>query len=244
MEGPSAGLSIHPRGKEAGYFIAAGVETKMVILHCYPHALSEAMGLPEQDIPAELTHSSIVNSASARFRKLAVAPRIFDATLDMIRSRYEYCGSLRTNFLQAKCMELLCGVVNDLKTAELEQRAGASLTARDLNRVLEARYLHHFRAPPSIPRVPHVPWWASIQTKLKASFRVAMGTTLRCLRAEHPHAQGVRDVIEGRQYDLPKSPTSSVTSTLQTSLARSRNTMDFFWSALKPRRYRQEEPSL
>lgn len=186
MEGPSAGLSIHPRGKETGYFIAAGVETKLVILHCYPHALSEAMGLPEQDIPAELIHSAIVSGAAPRFRKLAVAPRIFDATLDMIRSRYEYCSSLRMNFLQAKCMELLCGVVNDMKTAELEQRAGAGLTARDLNRVLEARdYLStHFCSPPSIPALARRV--GVNQTKLKSSFRMTMGTTL------HAFVQDIR----------------------------------------------------
>lgn len=186
LEGPAASLSIHPRGKDSGYFIAPGIESKLVILHCHPDTLSSTMRLPEHDIPAELASAAVSNSASARFRKLSLGPRVFDAALDMIRSRYEYCGSLRMNFLEAKCKEILCSVVNDLQTAELERKVGERLTARDLNRVLEARdYLaNNFRSPPSIPALARRV--GVNQTKLKQNFRQAMGTTL------HAFVQDIR----------------------------------------------------
>lgn len=186
MEGPAVSLSTHPSGKDTGYYMARGIETKLVILHCFPHTLTQTMHLPEQDIPGELSPAAIAGTTGPSFRKISVSPRIFDAALDMIRSRYEYCGSLRMNFLEAKCKELLCGVVNELKTAELERQAGVTLTARELNRVLEARdYLAvHFRSPPSIPALARL--IGVNQTKLKQSFRQVMGMTL------HAFVQDIR----------------------------------------------------
>src|SRR5690606_18767227 len=144
----------------------------------------ETLGLSEAEIPGALRDLCAGRLTNSRVLKLTLNPKALEAATEIVQSRYQYSGTLRANFLEAKCRGSLCNVLNDLRLAEVGNQAGSTLNARDVNRVLEARdYLAaHFRKPPSIPVLArHI---GVSQTKLKAGFRQVLGTTLHAYALE------------------------------------------------------------
>jgi AraC-like DNA-binding protein len=178
MDGPSAVLTLCPRGVPSGYYLAAGHDTRQVVLSCRPGALTETLGLDTEEIPTVLRSLTSSESAIGRSMKIDINPKIFQAAMEVVTSRFEYSGAFRRNLLEAKCREILCSVLGDLRHREIGRGAGSKLTSRDLNRVFEARdYLaNHFRNPPSIPLLARRVGVS--QTRLKENFRRVTGVTI------------------------------------------------------------------
>ena len=178
LEGPGALLSLCPRGMDTGYYLAPGCNTRQVVLSCHAHSLTDTLGLGVEEIPLVLRGLASDESGTARSIRLDMNPKVFQAAMDVITSRYEYSGSIRANFLEAKCREILCTVLGELRHRDIERWTGTRLSSRDLNRVVEARdYLaNHFRDPPSIPVLARRVGIS--QTKLKTRFRQVFGMTV------------------------------------------------------------------
>ncbi|MCZ8132611.1 MAG: AraC family transcriptional regulator [Steroidobacteraceae bacterium] len=177
MEAPGLYASFHPRGRDGGYFMDAGVDTRVVIVHAWPEAFHGALGLARADLPRALTPAGL--AAEPPYRHVGpLAPALFEAATGLIRSRAELSGALRHNFVEAKCRELLALVLNEMSNAELNARLGQHISTRDRHRISEAcDYLAaHFRAPPPIAVLARRV--GMNQTKLKAAFRHVTGRTI------------------------------------------------------------------
>lgn len=235
LEGRGLYASFHQQGADSGYYIDSGQPVRMVIIHMFPEAFENALGMTPQELPGSYANAATDPDA---FRRVSLlSPKLYDAAVDLLESRYACVGKLRMNFIQAKCLEILTLLLNDARNAELDASLGARLTSRDRNIVEDAReyLLENFRAPPSISllarRVGMSP------TKLKSAFKHVCGSTIhtfvqdvRMRKASALLLAGDRTVSEiayAVGYDHPANFTSAF-----------RKHYGFLPSALKPRRAR------
>jgi AraC-like DNA-binding protein len=179
LEGGQALAHVSPRTTESGggYFVESGQQTRMVVLHGRKELLTDVLGPNAADAPPPLNlmlgppHDEVS-------QKLGFGPKVLRAVRDMVDSRHELPAQLRTSYLEAKAMEILCQVLADLINRNNLRRFEVRMNPRELNCIYEARdYLaQHFVAPPTIPKLARMV--GINQTKLKAGFKQALGVTI------------------------------------------------------------------
>jgi AraC-like DNA-binding protein len=182
--GPQGLLFVGSGHCETSYRIAAGQPIRMVVLHARQSMLTHALGLDPQSVPPPLDALSRP-SAGGSVSQIALHPEVFHAAQRMIESRLDVGAGVRLQFLEALGTVMILDTIQDLRDSQQTRSSEFRWGKRDLNRVLEARdYLsQHFAKPPRIPELARLV--GINQTKLKAGFRQAVGTTvykfvLRC----------------------------------------------------------------
>lgn len=176
-EGPQALLHLSPGRSRDGYFVAGGRLTKLIVLHCRTELLSTGLGLDPGDVPTPFNQLFQGELASS-MQRVALGPEAFHIAQRILDSRHGVPRALRATYLESMAQAILCEMLSELSNHELVRSTPTRLSARDLNRVYEARdYLaQHFQAPPTIPQLARMV--GINQTKLKARFREAVGVTI------------------------------------------------------------------
>lgn len=178
-KGPDGILYALPGAVNNGYYVAAGEQIKMVVLHCKPEILSEVLLLGREEVPMCLGSLFNADAKDAKAHCLGVIAEVFRIAAEIVASRYQYTQALRHCYLEAKCHEILCAVIQALNDQDFSSNKGLpQTTKRDLRRIYEARdiLLQHYADPPTIPRLSRMVGMS--QTKLKASFKAVLGVTL------------------------------------------------------------------
>jgi AraC-like DNA-binding protein len=177
IEGPHAVMFLSPGEGRDGYFIAKDVEIRLLVLHCRPGLLTDTLGLAPSALPPPFNRF-IVPTMQGCLHSLALGPEVLSAAQRVIDARHEMPTPLRVPFLEAMAMRMLCEILGDLSNSDRVRRTASQFSARDLNRIYEARdYLsQHFASPPVIPQLARMV--GINQTKLKAGFKAALGMTI------------------------------------------------------------------
>jgi AraC-like DNA-binding protein len=179
LEGGQALANVAPRttGSGGGYFVAAGLPTRMVVLHGRKELLTEALGFEPGSIPPPL-HIMLDPAHEEITQKVSFGAKLFRAAQDIVDSRHELPPRLRTAYLEAKAFEMICQLLSELVNRDTAKRLDIRISARELNCIYEARdYLtQHFVAPPTISKLARMV--GINQTKLKASFKQVLGMTI------------------------------------------------------------------
>jgi AraC-like DNA-binding protein len=175
--GPQGLLFVGSGHCDTSYRIAAGQPIRMVVLHVRQSMLTDVLGLDPQSVPPPLDALSRP-AAGGSVSQIALQPEVFHAAQRMIESRLDVGADVRLQFLEALGTVMILDTIQDCRDAEQTRSSEFQWGRRDLNRVLEARdYLsQHFAKPPRIPELARLV--GINQTKLKAGFRQAIGTTI------------------------------------------------------------------
>ena len=176
LQGPHAQLHVCTGERGGGYAIAARAATRLVVLHCAPELLAR-LGFAPGEAPYPLQALSDRNGAAGLSLKIHLTPELLRAAQWIDASRFSVLPAVRTVYLEALAMQLLCHTVTELSAREPHAH-GAGIPPRDLKRIYEARdYLaQHYASPPTIPQLARMV--GMNQTKLKAGFKQAFQLTI------------------------------------------------------------------
>lgn len=177
LEGPQALLHLSPGSNSDGYYVAGGQPAKLIVLHCRTDLLTTTLGLDASSVPPPVS-CMFAPPCGSSMHRVALGPEVFHAAQRIMDSRHGVPNAIRSAYLESMALAILCEVLSELSNHDLVRRASSSLSARDLNRIYEARdYLaQHFQAPPTIPQLARLV--GVNQTKLKAGFREVIGVTI------------------------------------------------------------------
>lgn len=178
IDGTGAFVEAFPEHTASEYRIAGGKETRLTILNAYPAALTETLDLALDDIPAPISQVFDAEADRSAGGIAALGPDILRAASDIYNASRTFTPPLFRPFVNAKSHELLCSILQDLGRRTEGSGSGVKFTLRDMRRVDEARTLliDAFRQPPTIPELARKV--GINQTKLKAMFKAAYGTTI------------------------------------------------------------------
>ena len=177
LQGPHAQLHVVTGERGGGYAIAGGAATRLVVLHCAPELLTRRLGFAPGEAPYPLQALTDGNGAAGLALKIHLTPELLRAAQWIDASRFTVLPAVRTIYLEALAMQLLCHTVTELSVREPHERT-ASIPPRDLKRIYEARdYLaQHYASPPTIPQLARMV--GMNQTKLKAGFKQTFQLTI------------------------------------------------------------------
>ncbi|MGH8236749.1 MAG: helix-turn-helix transcriptional regulator, partial [Steroidobacteraceae bacterium] len=175
LAGPQAHLHLSSGENAEGYFVAGGVETKLIVLHCAVEFLEDRLHLNSSELPPPVDAMLHAGSASST-QRLGFSAEVLHAAQRILDSRHGIPSALRCAYLDSVATTILCEVFGELSNQDLARHS--AWQARDLNRIYEARdYLaQHFIAPPTIPQLARMV--GINQTKLKAGFKQVLGLTI------------------------------------------------------------------
>lgn len=178
VAGTGAFIEAFPRDTSSQYRILAGKETRLTIINVAPAALTETLGLDKGEIPAPIVRVFDGQGDRSAGGIAALGPDILRAASDIFNASTTYAPALYRPFIDAKSHELLCSIIQDLGRRSDDGRPGLKFSLREMRRIDEARTLliDAFRAPPTIPELARRV--GMNQTKLKAMFKAAYGTTI------------------------------------------------------------------
>ena len=176
LQGPHAQLHVCAGERGGGYAIAAGAATKLVVLHCAPELLTRRLGFEPREAPYPLPALAGCTGAAGRAVKIRLTPELLRAAQWIDTSRFSVLPAVRTVYLEALAMQLLCHTVTELSRREVHEHA--SIPPRDLKRIHEARdhLAQHYASPPTIPQLARMV--GMNQTKLKAGFKQTFQQTI------------------------------------------------------------------
>jgi AraC-like DNA-binding protein len=176
LQGPHAQLHVCAGERGGGYAIAAGTATKLVVLHCAPELLTR-LGFLRGEAPYPLRALSDVEAAAGRAVKIRLTPELLRAAQWIDASRFSVLPAVRTVYLEALAVQLLCHTVTELSGGEFDEHT-SSIPPRDLKRIHEARdhLAQHYASPPTIPQLARMV--GMNQTKLKAGFKLTFQLTI------------------------------------------------------------------
>jgi AraC-like DNA-binding protein len=176
LQGPQAQLHVCAGERGGGYSIAAGAATKLVVLHCAPELLAR-LGLPPGEAPYPLHALTEHEGAGGLALKVPLTPELLRAAQWIDASRFSVLPAVRTVYLEALAMQLLCHTVTGLAVREPHENAG-TIPPRDLKRIYEARdhLAEHYASPPTIPQLARMV--GMNQTKLKSGFKQTFQMTI------------------------------------------------------------------
>jgi AraC-like DNA-binding protein len=175
LQGPQAQLHVCAGERGGGYAIAAGGATKLVVLHCAPELLTR-LGFVAGEAPYPLQALTDRNEGG-RALKIHLTPELLRAAQWIDASRFSVLPAVRTVYLEALAMQLLCHTVTELSVREPHEQT-TRIPPRDLKRIYEARdhLAQHFASPPTIPQLARRV--GMNQTKLKAGFKQTFQLTI------------------------------------------------------------------
>ncbi|WP_394833334.1 AraC family transcriptional regulator [Pendulispora rubella] len=178
VTGPGMFNSYHPCGVDSGYFIDAGAPTKFIVLHFFPEAISETLGLSMDELPSFLA-KPLMGMESEIARDVGpLSPAMLETAREVFESRHLFSGGYQRNFLRAKCLEILTRVTSEARDAEFREGAVLEFSARDRQAVADAceHLALHYGKPPSIRALARRVGMSG--TQLKQAFRHLTGTTI------------------------------------------------------------------
>jgi AraC-like DNA-binding protein len=177
LQGPHAQLHVCTGERGGGYAIAGAAATRLVVLHCAPELLTRRLGFAPGEAPYPLQALTDCNGAAGLAVKVHLTPELLAAAQWIDASRFTVLPAVRTVYLEALAMQLLCHTVTELSLRAAHTHS-ASIPPRDLKRIYEARdYLaQHYACPPTIPQLARMV--GMNQTKLKAGFKQAFQLTI------------------------------------------------------------------
>lgn len=176
LRGPSAYLAVCGPSGTVGYTVAAG-PLQMVVLHCQPSMITEALGLSPEQCPSPMA-KLLDEDCRSEGSKLRVGPETFRAANDLLRSGSLYAGALQRVFVETKCREIVVSILRQLEQDLTPAAADPHLPVRVIGRVHEARdiLLDHFEKPPAVPKLSRLV--GLNQTCLRHAFKAVFGVTL------------------------------------------------------------------
>jgi AraC-like DNA-binding protein len=177
LQGPHAQLHVCAGERGGGYAIAGGRATKLVVLHCAPELLTRRLGFAPGEAPYPLQALTDCSGAAGRALKIRLTPELLRAAQWIDASRFSVLPAVRTVYLEALAMQLLCHTVTELSAHEPHDHS-MSIPPRDLKRIHEARdhLAQHYASPPTIPQLARMV--GMNQTKLKAGFKQTFQQTI------------------------------------------------------------------
>jgi AraC-like DNA-binding protein len=177
LQGPHAQLHVCAGERGGGYAIAGGAATRLVVLHCAPELLTRRLGFAPGEAPHPLQTLTERTAATGLSLKIHLTPELLRAAQWIDGSRFTVLPAVRTVYLEALALQLLCHTVTELSVREPHVHS-ANIPPRDLKRIYEARdYLaQHYASPPTIPQLARMV--GMNQTKLKAGFKQAFQLTI------------------------------------------------------------------
>jgi len=128
-------------------------------------------------------------------------------------SRSHFASGVRRPYVEARCLELQCLLVQQLQDAQTQRTIATRFSARDVRRIYEGRDIltQNFASRPSIPRLARA--IGINQTKLKTGFKQIVGCTVfdfvqqrRMERASELLLKGdlsIREIARMVGYDYP-----------------------------------------
>lgn len=176
LQGPHAQLHVCTGERGGGYAIAAGAATRLVVLHCAPELLTR-LGFAPGEAPYPLRALSVRDGSAGLAVKIHLTPELLRAAQWIDASRFTVLPAVRTVYLEALAMQLLCHTVTELSMRDPHEHA-ASIAPRDLKRIHGARdhLAQHYASPPTIPQLARMV--GMNQTKLKAGFKQTFQMTI------------------------------------------------------------------
>jgi AraC-like DNA-binding protein len=177
LQGPQAQLHVCAGERGGGYAIAGGAATRLVVLHCAPELLTRRLGFAAGEAPYPLQALTDREGAGGLAVKIHLTPELLRAAQWIDASRFTVLPAVRSVYLEALAMQLLCHTVTELSVHEPHEHI-AGIPPRDLKRIYEARdYLaQHYASPPTIPQLARMV--GMNQTKLKAGFKQTFQLTI------------------------------------------------------------------
>ncbi|HEY6824427.1 MAG TPA: AraC family transcriptional regulator [Steroidobacteraceae bacterium] len=174
LQGPQAQLHVCAGERGGGYAIAHGAATRLVVLHCAPELLTRRLGFAAGEAPYPLQALTGREGAGGLAVKIPLTPELLRAAQWIDASRFTVLPAVRSVYLEALAMQLLCHTVTELSVHE----PIAGIPPRDVKRIYEARdYLaQHYACPPTIPQLARMV--GMNQTKLKAGFKQIFQLTI------------------------------------------------------------------
>ena len=177
LQGPHAQLHVCAGERGGGYAIAGGTATKLVVLHCAPELLTRRLGFAPGEAPYPLQALTDCSGAAGQALKIHLTPELLRAAQWIDASRFSVLPAVRTVYLEALAMQLLCHTVTELSVREQHEHT-ISIPPRDLKRIYAARdhLAQHYASPPTIPQLARMV--GMNQTKLKAGFKQTFQQTI------------------------------------------------------------------
>lgn len=177
LQGPHAQLHVCAGERGGGYAIAGRTATKLVVLHCAPELLTRRLGFAPGEAPYPLQALTDCSGAAGQALKIHLTPELLRAAQWIDASRFSVLPAVRTVYLEALAMQLLCHTVTELSVREQHEHT-ISIPPRDLKRIYAARdhLAQHYASPPTIPQLARMV--GMNQTKLKAGFKQIFQQTI------------------------------------------------------------------
>ncbi len=177
LQGPQAQLHVCAGERGGGYAIAGGSAARLVVLHCAPELLTRRLGFAPGEAPYPLQALTGREGVGGLAVKIHLTPELLRAAQWIDASRFTVLPAVRTVYLEALAMQLLCHTVTELSVHEPHEPI-AGIPPRDVKRICEARdYLvQHYASPPTIPQLARMV--GMNQTKLKAGFKQIFQLTI------------------------------------------------------------------
>lgn len=197
VEGPQAYVHLQMARGVEHYVIEGGQRLKMVVLHCRKDFLRNLLGLNPEDTPPPFNR--LFGKEYASFsRNFFLTPKLARAAQMIIDARFEFPRPLRGRYIEAVGTEILCEILADHMHRDMKDRSGSRLSARDMNRIFEARdYLaDHFVQPPRVGDLARVV--GLNQTKLKSGFKELVGTTIYGFVLQKRMERAAELLLEGK----------------------------------------------
>ncbi|MBS0528237.1 MAG: helix-turn-helix transcriptional regulator [Proteobacteria bacterium] len=184
FEGPSGVICLHSKDRGSSYYVAGGIETKLVILHCGANLLQELFGIRHVNAP-EPFQSMANSNREQTLDLLEIDHSLFRAATDVVASRSNVLERLRGVYISAKAVELISLIVQGLYFKRDRDKKTSSLNVADIDRIYEARaiLLENFVNPPNIKRLAKLV--GVNQTKLKSGFKAIVGETISDFGRRH-----------------------------------------------------------
>lgn len=178
VTGTGAFLEAYPPDSASDYVIHAGNVTRLVIINAPPSVLTKRLGLDPKDVPLPLRRVFQDGAVEATGGIAALGPDILRSASDIFHAGKTFGPKLYRPFLEAKGLELMCSIIQDLGRRRDREEMGQGFSLREMRRVDEARMIliDSFNSPPSIPELARKV--GLNRTKLKAVFKAAYGTTI------------------------------------------------------------------
>jgi AraC family transcriptional regulator, transcriptional activator of the genes for pyochelin and ferripyochelin receptors len=176
LQGPQAQLHVCAGERGGGYAIAGGAATRLVVLHCAPELLTR-LGFAAGEAPYPLQALTDREGAGGLAVKIHLTPELLRAAQWIDASRFTVLPAVRSVYLEALAMQLLCHTVTELSVHEPHEPI-AGILPRDVKRICEARdfLAQHYASPPTIPQLARRV--GMNQTKLKAGFKQIFHLTI------------------------------------------------------------------
>jgi AraC family transcriptional regulator, transcriptional activator of the genes for pyochelin and ferripyochelin receptors len=178
MSGPAASLTAIPPDTNSGYLLGDDERVELIILHFYPDALFQNLGITKADLPQAMRTMLDAMGRECMQRKIRLTPEIAHCATDVLNFRANFAKPLRHSFLRMKCYEILCMLVQLLLDEEHSPLRSSSMSEHDVRRIYEARELlmKNFAEPPSIPALSRA--IGINRTKTKSGFKEIFGRTI------------------------------------------------------------------